>query len=323
MDDRDGERQPLTDSQRQIQRSLVEIVSETEPSDQLGDARLRLFGAQMVEVRMKFEVLLDRKLRVERERLRHVADAIAGTHVARLQGLAEQQRLAVARRQQPGQHFHRRRLAAAVRAEKAEDLAALDGEVHAVHRREVAKSTGEVARDDDGLAVGWPTRRYQQLMVIAALPFRQQRDERLFQRRRAGPGLEFAGRPRRQHLAGVHRREPIEPLRFLHVGGGDHHAHAFPARAHAVDQLPELPARERIDAGGRLVEDQKVRIVDQTATQPELLPHAARKLLRRAIGKRRKPGAFEQFGDFPVPFDTSCPNRRPKNSMFSRTLRSA
>jgi hypothetical protein len=58
-------------------------------------------------------------------------------------------------------------------AETAEDLAALDGEVHAVHRREIAESTDEVMRDDDGLAIGVPTRRYQQLMMIAAFAFRQ------------------------------------------------------------------------------------------------------------------------------------------------------
>ena len=44
--------------------------------------------------------------------------------------------------------------------------------------------------------------------------------------------------------------------------------------------------------------------MDQTAAEPELLPHSARKLLRRPIGKRRQPRAFEQFGDFSVPLET-------------------
>ena len=76
--------------------------------------------------------------------------------------------------EQAGQHFHGRGLAAAVRAEKAEDLAALDGEVHPVDRREIAETTGEVAGDDDGLGVDGPTRRYLQLDDDRrALAFRQ------------------------------------------------------------------------------------------------------------------------------------------------------
>ena len=78
----------------------------------------------------------------------------------------------------------------------------------------------------------------------------------------------------------------------------------MPAAAHsdALDQLPELATRQRIDAGRRLVEDQQVGIVDQRAAQPELLPHAARQFLRRTVGEWRKPGAVEQFGDALPPF---------------------
>ena len=55
-----------------------------------------------------------------------------------------------------------------------------------------------------------------------------------------------------------------------------------------VDQLPELPARQGIDAGGRLVEDQQIGIVNERAAQAELLPHAARSFLagRSANGAR-------------------------------------
>ena len=47
VDDGDGERQPLADAQRQIRGSLIEIVRQTEPCDQLGDARLGLVGRQV------------------------------------------------------------------------------------------------------------------------------------------------------------------------------------------------------------------------------------------------------------------------------------
>ena len=98
-------------------------------------------------------------------------------------GFPNKQRLAGARRQQAGQHFHCRRLAAAVRAEKAEDLAPLDGEADAVDRREIAEAAGQIARDDDRLAVDDAARRDLQLFVVAALLIRQQRDERILERR--------------------------------------------------------------------------------------------------------------------------------------------
>jgi hypothetical protein len=48
-------------------------------------------------------------------------------------------------RQQPGEHLHGRRLAAAVGAEKAEDLAALDAEADVVDGGEFAEAPRQVA----------------------------------------------------------------------------------------------------------------------------------------------------------------------------------
>ena len=151
--DRDREREALADAERQVERALVEIVLEAEIGGQLRDARLRLGGGEMKEMRVQLEILPHRELGIEREGLRHVADAVARAHVGAFQRLAEQQRLAFARRQQAGQHLHRRRLAAAVRPEEAEDLAALDGEVDAVDGGKIAEPAGQVARDDDRFAV--------------------------------------------------------------------------------------------------------------------------------------------------------------------------
>ena len=91
--------------------------------------------------------------------------------------LAEQQRLAFARRQQAGQHLHGRGLAAAVRADEAEDLAAFDGEAHPIDGGEIAEAAGEVARDDDRLGTDDAARRDLQPLVPGARFFRQQRDE--------------------------------------------------------------------------------------------------------------------------------------------------
>ena len=69
VDDGDGQRKPLANPQRQIQGALIEIIFKAEPFDQLGDARLCLLRRQVEKVRVKLEVLPDRELGIERERL--------------------------------------------------------------------------------------------------------------------------------------------------------------------------------------------------------------------------------------------------------------
>ena len=63
------------------------------------------------------------------------------------------QRLPLAGRQQAGQHLHGRGLAAAVGAEEAEDLAALDAEAHVVDGDEIAEAHRQIPRLDGDLAV--------------------------------------------------------------------------------------------------------------------------------------------------------------------------
>ena len=83
--------------------------------------------------------------------MRHVADATARGDVARVERLAEQQGLAFARRQQARQHLHGRGLAASVRADEAEYLAALDREAHAIDGGKVTEAACEIARGNDRL----------------------------------------------------------------------------------------------------------------------------------------------------------------------------
>src|ERR1019366_5457530 len=125
---------------------------------------------------MKIQILPDREFRIKGERLRHVADEIARTHVACVEGLSEQQRLALGGRQQACQHFHGGGLAAAVRTEEAEDLAPLDHEVHPVDCREITETAGQFAGSDDRLSVEDSTRRDIESVVIAALLLWKQRN---------------------------------------------------------------------------------------------------------------------------------------------------
>ena len=81
------------------------------------------------------------------------------------------------------------------------------------------------------------------LLRVAAFLFRQQGDERGFEVLGARPLLEFFGRTDGEDLPGVHRDEPVEAVGFVHVGGGDEHAHPRPPGPDVVDERPELLPR--------------------------------------------------------------------------------
>jgi hypothetical protein len=83
----------------------------------------------MEQLRVQHQVLPHGELAIQRERLRHIAHAPARVDVVRVDRLAEQPGLAVAGRQQAGEHLHGGGFAAAVGAQEAEDLAAADAEV--------------------------------------------------------------------------------------------------------------------------------------------------------------------------------------------------
>ncbi|MCY1417919.1 hypothetical protein D9M71_334650 [compost metagenome] len=299
MDNRDGQRQALTDAQRQAAGQFVADVLEAEAAEHLLHPRADFLGGQVEQPGVQVEVLQHRQLAVQGERLGHVADTPARRHVMGVHRLAEQRAAALAGRQQAGEHLHGGGLAAAVGAEEAEDFPALDAEADVVHRDEIAEAAGQVV-GLDGDAVALRARRNLQFVVAAALALGQQRDERRLQRLRAGALAQLGRRASGEHPALVHRHQPVEALGLVHVGGRHQHAHARMAGADAFDQLPELAARQRIDAGGGLVEDQQVGIVDQRAAQPELLLHAAGQLARRPLGEGREAGAVQQVGDAPL-----------------------
>jgi len=100
----------------------------------------------------------------------------------------------------------------------------------------------------------------------------------------------------------IHRDQPVEAGRLVHVGRGHDHAHAGTIAADAVDQGPELLPRERIDAGGRLVEDQQVGIVHERRAQPHLLLHPPGQLSGGAIRKPAESRGRQQGGDPGRPF---------------------
>ncbi len=150
VDHRHGERQALAVAQRQRVGIGVAGLREVEARHHLLDARPDRGSGTWNSRACSSRFCSHRQLAVEREALRHVADAPARLEVVRLDLAAEQPGLPLARRQEPGQHLHRRRLAAAVRAEEAEDLAAADAERGVVDGREVAEPHRQVLRLDGG-----------------------------------------------------------------------------------------------------------------------------------------------------------------------------
>ena len=77
--------------------------------------------------------------------------------------------------------------------------------------------------------------------------------------------------------------EPVAALGLFQVMGGQDDGDAV-LLAELGEVVDELPARRRIDSGARLIEDQKVRLMEQRLGQfdPPLQP--ARKRFDQVIG---------------------------------------
>ena len=99
----------------------------------------------------------------------------------------------------------------------------------------------------------------------------------------------------RQDAALAHQRHARAALGFVEVGRGHEDRDAL--RQELGQQAPELAARHRVDARGRLVEQDDLRLVHQRARERQLLLHAARQALGQPRPERRQLHHVEQ----PVP----------------------
>ena len=298
MQHRDRELKPLLDAERQALGLGVDDSFQIVALQKLLDAAFDLVGRQMVKLRVQIEILPHGKFAVEREGLRHVADVAAHLHVVRSHRAPKQLRPALGRGQEPGQHLHRGRFAATVGAEEAEDFAARDLEVDVIDGDEVA----ELPRQSLGLDRRHFVRRSHaraddHFLMQRALFLRQQCDKRLVERGFSRLLQQLLQLAMGDDLAVVHRHQPIEALRFVHVGRGDDDAHLRASRPDRIDEVPELTPRKRIDAGRRLVEDEQVRIVDERTAKAELLLHAAGELAGRPVLERVECRRGQKLGD--------------------------
>ena len=259
----DADLEPLAVAKRQRVRPGVENLLEVEPFRQRGDPRRDPRLRHLEQPGVQFKVLPDGQFAIQREQLRHVADVAAGLDVMRIDRLAEEPGGTLAGRQEPGQHLHHRGLAAAVGAEKAKNLPPADAEADILHGDKVAEAQHQILRFDGDVVLIDIQRRDGHRRVTTLALLWQQRHEGVLQGRTGGLLHEFGRGAGGQYLAGVHGHQPVKALGFVHIGGGDHHAHPRALLANAVNQLPELSPRQRVDPGGRLIKDQQVRIVDQ------------------------------------------------------------
>ena len=90
-----------------------------------------------------------------------------------------------------------------------------------------------------------------------------------------------------QHDAGVGDEEDARQL-VRHDDDGD-----AKVAAERDDQLIELHRRNRIETGGRLVEEQEIGLEHHGAGDAGALLHAAGNLARQMVGERTEPDEFE------------------------------
>ena len=89
----------------------------------------------------------------------------------------------------------------------------------------------------------------------------------------AGQRLELVGRAGDEQLRQVEVADLAAALGLVHVVRGDEERDALGGELE--QQVPQLAARDRIDAGGRLVEEDHARLVHQRGAEREpLLPAA-------------------------------------------------
>ena len=294
--------QALANSEGNALRGAVGDILQPEPGEHFLHARTLLGSGQVEQLSVQFKVLPDRELAIERERLRHVAYPLACFDALAVHRLAEQKCLPFRCGQQSCQHFHRRGFAAAVRTEKAEDLAFLDAEAHVIDGGEGAKALGETFGFDRRRSWLRHTRRDLQSLVSLPLLLWEHSDERCFEGLGTCVRSDLGRRARRNDVAVIHGGKPVELLGFLHVGGRDEDTHLRTPLTDAIDQFPELTARQGIDTRRRLIENNEIRIVDQRAAQRKLLLHAAGELAGGPIGERIEASAAQEVIDAGLAF---------------------
>src|ERR1700674_5993606 len=96
------------------------------------------------------------------------------------------------------------------------------------------------------------------------------------------------------------RHSVAEAFRLFNVMRG--HDNGFPVAAQLFDDVVNLPANLRIEAGGRLIEKQDFWFVDERHGESEALLLPAGKLVVKCVALFLETKAFEQLFGIAAPF---------------------
>ena len=89
---------------------------------------------------------------------------------------------------------------------------------------------------------------------------------------------------------------------FVEVGGGPQDAPSLTSGA--MDQCPEFPAGEWVDAYAWFIEQEQGRLAKQGADECQFLLHATGEFARQPGAEGREPCGFQQPGFLPERFVT-------------------
>ena len=117
------------------------------------------------------------------------------------------------------------------------------------------------------------------------------RREDLEERPRVGRE-DLVARPYGEEPAAVEESDPGGVLGLVHVGGRDDDGEA--AVVQLGEDLPELAARDGVDPGRRLVEEEEVRARQEGGDEGELLLHPPREVSGEALSEAVHPDARQE-----------------------------
>jgi hypothetical protein len=113
--------------------------------------------------------------------------------------------------------------------------------------------------------------------------------------RAAAALLQFAGRPVGDHLAVIDHHDAVrQGVRLVQVLGGQQQGDA--GADQIPDHLPDALPAHRVQAGGRLIQEQHGRLRQQAGRQVQPAPHAAGIALDYPVGGVGQLEELEQFG---------------------------
>ena len=257
-------RQPLFQAAGQLARPLLLPTAQVELVQHGFAAFAQAFAAQAVGLAEKMQVFQHAQIAVERELLRHIADAAArvcggGAHVQ--PGYSG---FAAAGGQQAAQHAEGGGFARAVGAEQTENFAVRHVEGGVVHRHEIAETAHQIADGNRGGVVAGKRRAaaFDGGHIgagIVFLPRAQQHHKAVFQARR--------------HRRNAFGRQP-QACRYLRAAHDKVH---LPGMGHGVDDFGGIVEQGCLNGARRHVGRRRV-----AETMPFGLPAQA---LRRAFGQ--------------------------------------